>query len=180
MEKEKWNSIVDQSLKYMEEAMQQKGGNPDEDIFYFHPNEDRIVLSHALFWVLSKPLEKSLSVNKCFLLLRHFEEDMLNAYLTESDDYADLLQSCNTLYQALLYVLRAYAKTPKTKKLSEKLGAMTIVAGGFGGDMDDDLADELLDDMDFAYNKVRCRKIEQMLPMLNHMVEEELREWGGL
>ena len=27
--------------------------------------------------------------------------------------------------------------------------------------------------MDFHYNKVKCRKIEQLLPLLNKLVEEE-------
>lgn len=40
--------------------------------------------------------------------------------------------------------------------------------------MSEVLADELLDDMDFEYNKVRCRKIDQLLPRLRRMVEEEL------
>lgn len=37
--------------------------------------------------------------------------------------------------------------------------------------MDEDLCNELLDDMDFHYNKVKCRKIEVMLPKLMKMVE---------
>lgn len=49
-----------------------------------------------------------------------------------------------------------------------------MVTRGYGGDRDDDLIDELLDDMDFFRNKVCCRKIEQMLPYLKKMVEEEL------
>lgn len=32
---------------------------------------------------------------------------------------------------------------------------------------------ELLDDMDFYYNKVKCRKIERMLPVLRQMVIQE-------
>lgn len=38
--------------------------------------------------------------------------------------------------------------------------------------MDDDLCNELLDDMDFQYNRVKCRKIEQMLPELNFFVDK--------
>ncbi len=37
--------------------------------------------------------------------------------------------------------------------------------------MDEELCNELLDDMDFHYNKVKCRKIEQMLPKLMKRVE---------
>lgn len=36
---------------------------------------------------------------------------------------------------------------------------MAIVAGGYGGDISEELADELLDDMDFdKYGKVKCQK----------------------
>ena len=38
------------------------------------------------------------------------------------------------------------------------------------------LCNELLDDMAFHLNRVRCRKIETLLPILNKMVEAELLE----
>ena len=41
-----------------------------------------------------------------------------------------------------------------------------VVAGGYGSDMPESLCNELFDDMDFYYNKVKCRKIERMLPSL--------------
>ena len=37
--------------------------------------------------------------------------------------------------------------------------------------MDEELANALLDDMDFFNNKVKCRKIEEMMPRLMKMVE---------
>lgn len=60
-------------------------------------------------------------------------------------------------------------------KDASKLAAISVVAAGYGGDMDEELANELLDDMDFdRYGKVKCRKIEQMLPKLMKMVESEM------
>ena len=59
-------------------------------------------------------------------------------------------------------------------KGASKLAAVSVVAAGYGGDMDEELANELLDDMDFHYNKVKCRKIEGMLPKLMKMVEGEM------
>ena len=56
---------------------------------------------------------------------------------------------------------------------ARKLVAITIVAGGYGGDMPEDQAYDLLDDIDFYYNKVKCRKIEKLLPVLNKLVIEE-------
>ena len=59
---------------------------------------------------------------------------------------------------------------------ARKLAAITMVAAGYAGDMPEDLCYDLLDDIDFHFNKVKCRKIEQMLPQLNKMVEEELKK----
>ena len=39
-----------------------------------------------------------------------------------------------------------------------------MVAAGYAGDMDEVLANELLDDIDYHFNKVKCRKIEMMIP----------------
>lgn len=60
-------------------------------------------------------------------------------------------------------------------KGASKLAAISVVAAGYGGDMDEDLANDLLDDMDFdRYGKVKCRMIEEMLPQLMKMVESEM------
>ena len=67
-----------------------KGKTPEDSIFFYHSSEDRIVLSHALFWVMTKALKGKVAKEKNF-------------------------------------------------------------------------------------DKVKCRKIEQMLPRLNKMVEEEMK-----
>ena len=40
--------------------------------------------------------------------------------------------------------------------------------------MPEDLANELLDDIDYFNDKVKCRKIEGMMPRLMGMVESEM------
>lgn len=50
-----------------------------------------------------------------------------------------------------------------------------MVAAGYAGDMDEGLCNELLDDIDCHFNKVKCRKIEMMMPSLMKMVEGELK-----
>ena len=72
------------------ESSMLKGKSPEDSIFYYHSSEDRIVLSHALFWVMTKSLKGKVAKEKNF-------------------------------------------------------------------------------------DKVRCRKIEQMLPQLNKMIEEEIK-----
>ena len=60
------------------------------------------------------------------------------------------------------------------EKGASKLAAISVVAVGYGGDIDEELANELLDDMDFdRYGKVKCGKIEGMVPKVMKIVKEE-------
>ena len=153
----------EEMIAQLEEHLK-KSQSLDDDMFYYHPSEDRIVLSHALFWVMTASIKGKIGKEKYLLLLRQYQEEMLEAWLTESPDVKDLLHYCNVIYNTLPMILR---------------GAC-IVAGGYGGDMKDEKADELLDDIDFFFNKVKCRKIEQLLPTLNKLVVEEQKSWMGM
>lgn len=149
----------------------------EDSIFYYHPNQDHIVLSHALFWVMSKPLANQLPHNKCFLLLRQYQEEMLEAYLTEDERFEELLDFCNTIYDSFPSVMRIYNQMSGKERLNRKLSAIAIIAGGLGGDMNTDAAYDLLDDIDFnRFGKVHCPAIERMLPRLNKMVENEMNQ----
>ena len=82
----------------------------EDNLFYYHSSEDRIVLSHALFWTMTQPqylkskvrkekflptvtafsprdslskLSSPLGLPKEFLLLRQYEEEMLDAFLQD-------------------------------------------------------------------------------------------------
>lgn len=54
-----------------------KGKSPEDSIFCFHSSEDRIVLSQALFWVITKSLKGKVAKGKNLLLLRQNQEEML-------------------------------------------------------------------------------------------------------
>lgn len=153
----------------------QRGRTPEDDLFYCHSSEDKIVLSHALFWVMTRNLRGKVTKEKFFLLFRQLEEEMLEAYLTESEDFKELLHYCNILYNTLPMMLRSMYDY-RIHLDARKLAAIMIVACGYGGDMPEALAYDLLDDMDFYYNKVKCRKIEQLLPSLTKLVIEEQKD----
>ena len=59
------------------ESSMLKGKSPDDSIFYYHSSEDRIVLSHALFWVMTKSLKGKVANKKNLLLIRQYQEEML-------------------------------------------------------------------------------------------------------
>ena len=164
-----------QFFSEMEQKLQETYPKEEDRMFYYHSSEDRIVLSHALFWVMTQPqcLKGKIRKERFFLLLRQYEEEMLDAFLMEDDYFSDLLHYCNILYEMLPTILMSTAL--RTDKDARKLAAIAVVAAGYGGDMDEELCNELLDDMDFHYNKVKCRKIEGMLPKLMKMVEGEIK-----
>lgn len=157
------------------EAHLQSMHAPEERMFAKHPDEDHIIVSHALFWIMSKPLVKKLSGVKSFLLLRQYEEEMLTAYLTESDDFPELLHACNIIFEGLPYELQQAMHRPPMAKTARRLQAVAIVALGYSGDMPDEQAIDILDDLDFLNNTVYSSLIEEMLPLLQRMVEDELR-----
>ena len=118
-------------------------------------------------------LKGKIRKERFFLLLRQYEEEMLDAFLTEDDYFPELLHYCNILFETLPMILMSTGL--RTDKDARKLAAIAVVAAGYGGDMDEELANELLDDMDFdRYGKVKCRAIEQMMPQLMKMVEGEM------
>lgn len=146
----------------------------EERMFYYHPSEERVVLSHALFWVLSGSLKGKIRQEKGLLLLRQYEEEMLDAFLMDDEYFPEFLRYCNILYEYMPVVINA-SHDIKRDKDARRLVAIAVVASGYGGDMPEELAEEILDDMDFVGNRVKCRKIEQMMPRLQELVDKEMK-----
>ena len=158
----------------MEQKLQETYPKEEDRMFYYHSSEDRIVLSHALFWTMTQPqfFKSKMRKEKFFLLLRQYEEEMLDAFLQDDDYFTELLHYCNILYEMLPTILGA--SHLRTNKDARKLSAIALVAAGYAGDMPEDLCNELLDDIDYFNDKVKCRKIEAMMPQLMKMVEREM------
>ena len=173
--REELMEVRKQMFAQMEQRLHESWSSEEDSLFYYHPSEDRIVLSHALFWTMTQLqfFKSKLRKEKFFLLLRQYQEEMLDAFLQDDDYFLDLLHYCNILYEMLPTILMA--SHLKTEKDTSKLAAISMVAAGYAGDMPEELANELLDDMDFdRYGKVKCRAIEQMMPQLMKMVEGEM------
>ena len=56
MNKEERNSFRKEIIGKLEEQWA-KNNRPEDDLFYYHPSEDKIVLSHALFWVMTQNIK---------------------------------------------------------------------------------------------------------------------------
>ena len=158
----------------MEQRLKELYPKEEDSMFYYHSSEDRIVLSHAMFWTMTQLqfLKGKIRKQKFFLLIRQYQEEMLDAFLQDEDYFPDLLHYCNLMYDLLPTILAS--SHLRTDKDARRLAAIAVVAAGYAGDMDEELANELLDDMDFVNNKVKCRKIELMMPKLMEFVEREV------
>ena len=176
--KEKLREVRKQMFAQMEQKLHESWSSKEDSLFYYHSSEDRIVLSHAMFWTMTQLqfFKSKMRKEKFFLLLRQYEEEMLDAFLQEDDYFPELLHYCNILYEMLPTILGA--SHLKANKDARKLAAIALVAAGYAGDMPEDLANELLDDIDYHFNKVKCRKIEGMMPQLMKMVENEMESMG--
>ena len=175
MDKNELREVRKQKFAQMEQQLKEIHPKEEDSIFYYHSSEDRIVLSHALFWTMTLPqfFKSKLRKEKFFLLLRQYQEEMLDAFLQDDDYFSELLHYCNLMYEMLSTILMA--SHLREEKDSRKLAAVSVVAAGFGGDMPEELAIILLDDIDYHYNKVKCRQIELLIPKLMKMVEGEMK-----
>jgi hypothetical protein len=179
MDKKELKEIRKQKFAQMEQQLKEIHPKEEDSIFYYHSSEDRIILSHALFWTMTLPqyFKSKLRKEKFFLLLRQYQEEMLDAFLQDDDYFSELLHYCNLMYEMLSTILMA--SHLRDERDSRKLAAISVVAAGFGGDMPDELATILLDDIDYHYNKVKCRQIELIMPKLMKMVEGEMKGMKG-
>ena len=126
-------------LAEMEQKLHESWSSEEDSLFYYHRTEDRIVLSHAMFWTMTLPqfFKSKMRKEKFFLLLRQYEEEMLDAFLQDDDYFSELLHYCNILYEMLPTILMA--SHLKTEKDARKLAAISMVAAGYAGDMDEEL-----------------------------------------
>lgn len=154
----------------------QKTRAPKKRLFYYH-SQEMAVITHALFWIMTQSFKGKVTKEMLYQLLRKYEEEMLEAYLTEDDCFTELLHNCNILFEGIPLVL--LGSIDGSDKTTRQFIAIAVVAAGFANDMSEEKCYELLDDMDFCYNKVKCLKIEQMLPRLKKMVAEEMESMSN-
>ena len=94
MEKNELRETRKQMFAQMEQRLQEMHPKEEDRMFYYHSSEDCIVLSHAMFWTMTQLqfFKSKMRKEKFFLLLRQYEEEMLDAFLQDDDYFPELLQ----------------------------------------------------------------------------------------
>ena len=126
MDKNELREIRKQKFAQMEQQLKEIHPKEEDSIFYYHSSEDRIVLSHALFWTMTLPqfFKSKLRKEKFFLLLRQYQEEMLDAFLQDDTYFPELLHYCNIMYEMLPTILMS--SHLKTEKETPKLAAISL------------------------------------------------------
>ena len=154
-----------EKLEFIEEALDMV---PEDSLFANMGSEDRSVLAHALFWVMTRNAKGQMEHGGMLFSLRRFEGDLLTAYLTEHPDFPEVLHLANMMMDILL-AMYADEEDENTKRMLCMVG----VACGLAREMREDACNEILDDIDFYHNRPKCRRIEAMLPYLNRLVRQQ-------
>ena len=71
---EELRNMRTQRFADMEQKLKEIYPREEDRMFYYHSSEDRIVLSHAIFWVMTLPqfLKGKIRKEKYFLQLRQY------------------------------------------------------------------------------------------------------------
>ena len=98
----------------MERKLHESWSSKEDSLFYNHSSEDRIVLSHAMFWTMTQLqfFKSKLRKEKFFLLLRQYQEEILDAFLQDDDYFPELLHTATSSMSCCLsyWVLRIWER----------------------------------------------------------------------
>ena len=137
--------------------------NPNDSIFYYHKSLDRILLGLAIFVISTRSLRARLGKAEMLGIL-HLQVPDLITYWIDGDN-----EGFKTLFPMVMTVAEAYVPTsiaaekeyPSRKKAIRTMAYMLANASGAGGDMNQALADELLDDLETDGDAIYSDKIRE-------------------
>ena len=146
---------------------------PKDSLFYFHKDLDRIILGLAIFVISTKSV--LLKLGKAEMLgILHLQVPDLVTYWIDNDG-----EGFKTLFPMVMKVAEAYVPSaiaaekrfPSNKKAIRNMVFMLGHACSCGGDMNDSLADELLDDLSTDDREIYSDKIRAFALKLQLLVK---------
>ena len=136
---------------------------PDDSLFYYHPDLERILLGLSIYAISSHPLFKDLGKAESLRILNIYITDLITAWIDEDDDaFKTMFDLSMTVAEAYIPCLMAAEKEyPSKKRLIRKLGMLYANAVSAGGDMSPARAETLLDDLSTDGKQLHSSKIQQ-------------------
>lgn len=136
---------------------------PDDSIFYYHKGLDRILLGLAIFVIASRPILGKLGKAEMLGILHLQVPDLLTYWIDgDSECFKTLFPMVMTVAEGFIPTsIAAEKRYPTSKKAIRTMAYMLANASGAGGDMNDRLAEELLDDIETDGDQIYSVKIKK-------------------
>lgn len=136
---------------------------PDDSIFYYHKDLDRILLSLAIFVIASRPVVAKLGKAEMLGILHLQVPDLLMYWIdSDGEGFKTLFPMVMTVTEGLALTAKAAEnRWPEHKRAIRMLVYLLCHSCGAGGDMKDRLAEELLDDIETDGKQIYSEKIKK-------------------
>lgn len=134
---------------------------PDDSPFFYHPNLERILLGLAIFVITPQPALNKLGKAKPLKILHLQVPDLITAWIDDDEETFELMFNLVTkMSDSYMIASSAYAsRFPSKRKAVTEIAAFFAHATSCGGDLQPDLADELLNDLSTDGEKLYSDKI---------------------
>lgn len=135
--------------------------NPDDSLFYYHKDLKRILLGLAIFVIPSRPLFQKLDKAEALKILPIYVIGFISAWIDEDEEnFETMFKATMTVAEAYIFAGQAFSKSyPSKAKIILSIQNLYGVSVSIGGDMSDELAEELLDDISTDGNQLYGSKI---------------------
>lgn len=146
--------------------------SPDDSLFYYHPDLERILLGLSIYDISSRPLVKDLGKAESLRILNIYITDLITAWIDEDEDaFRTMFDLTMTVAEAYIPCLMATeSEYPSKKKQIRELAALYGHAVSAGGDMSQALADTFLDDLSTDGRQLHSEKIRKYGDDLLHLI----------
>ncbi len=148
---------------------------PDDSLFYYHRSLERIVLGLTMYEIAARPYMYKLGKAKALQVYNIYINEMVTAWIYDSEEYKEsfafTFQSLMTLSEAFYITCNGFMlKHPALKKTVMALMNTFAFWTGIGGDINDELAEELLDDIATDGERIDSEKIAQIVKVMQPSV----------
>ncbi len=148
---------------------------PNDSIFYYHRSLERIVLGLSMYEIASRPYLYKLGKAKALQVYNIYINEMVTAWIYDSEEYKEsfafTFKSLMTLSEAFFITCNGFMeKHPALRKTVMALMQTFAFWTAVGGDINDELAEELLDDIATDDKRIDSEKIAKIVKAMQPTV----------
>ena len=138
--------------------------SPDDSLFYYHKDLERILLGLAIFVIASRPLFQKLGKAEALKILPIYVVGLISAWIDEDEEnFETMFKATMTVAEAYVIAGQAFSKSyPSKAKIIRSIQNLYGVSVSIGGDMSNELAEEQLDDISTDGNQLYSDKIQAL------------------